>query len=105
LRSRELFYQLAEGLIIQVLQNIDELSFSMLTRGKPRSIPDTQRSNVCVAVLPRDPTVLVAMASIDSLTHSFPPQVSVFSLLNCKNSQLKAATARGSFIVESKFVA
>jgi hypothetical protein len=69
-----------------MMQNVDELSFSMLTRGKPHSIPDTQRPNVGVAVLARDPTVLVAVTSIDSLTHSFPPSVSIFSLLNCKSS-------------------
>ena len=84
-----------------MMQNIDELSFSMLARGKPHSVSDTQRPNVGVAVLPRDPPVLVTVTSIDSLTHSFPLQ-SVCSR-SYKNSELKAASARGSFINVSEF--
>jgi hypothetical protein len=88
------------------MQNIDEFVFRTLTRGKPRSVPDTKRPYVGVAVFPRDPTVFVAVASIHShLIHCFP--LSAFSLLNGnRSSQLfKCCYAMGKFIVSSKILA
>jgi hypothetical protein len=46
------------------MQNIDEFAFSTLAERKPVSISDSQRPDVDITVLPRDPPVLVAMAPI-----------------------------------------
>ena len=69
--SRELFYQPAEGLIVQMVQDINELPFGTLTRRKSLSIPGPQRPDVCVAVFPREPPVFIAVASVD-IIHWFP---------------------------------
>ena len=69
--SRELFYQPAEGLIVQMVQDINELPFSTLTGRKLLSIPGPQRSDVSIAVFPREPPVFIAVASVD-IIHWIP---------------------------------
>ena len=71
--SRELFYQPTKGLIVQMMQDINELPFGTLTRRKFLSILGPQRSDICVAEFPRDPPLLEAEMPIEAgLIHWFP---------------------------------
>jgi hypothetical protein len=73
LMSRKLFYQPTKGLIIQVMQDINELPFGTLTGRKSLPIPGPQRTDVCVAVFPREPPAFIAVASVHiGLIHWFP---------------------------------
>jgi hypothetical protein len=49
-----------------MIQDINKFPFGTLARRKFRSIPDTQRSDVGVAVFPREPPVLVSVVPIDA---------------------------------------
>jgi hypothetical protein len=71
--SRELFYQPAKGLIVQMVQDINKLPFGTLTRRKFLSIPDPQRPDVRVAEPPREPPLLEAETPVDTgLIHWLP---------------------------------
>ena len=71
--SGELFYQPTKGLIVQMVQDINELPFGTLTRRKLCSISDTQRSDVGIAELPRDPPLLKTETPVDTgLIHWLP---------------------------------
>jgi len=81
------------------------LRWGTLTRRKPSSVPDPQRSDEGVAELPRDPSVLVAVVPIDAgFIQCSLPQWRTRSEI-AKAASLKAASPRDSFVILYKLTA
>lgn len=70
--SRERFDQPAEGPIVELMQNSNQLAIRTLARREPWSILDAQRPDVGAAVFSRYPAVLVTVTSIDRVQCSVP---------------------------------
>jgi hypothetical protein len=72
--SWERFDQPAQGPIVEMMQNSNQLAIRLFVWREPWSVFDPQRPDVCVAELPREPPVFVAVASVDTaLIHLFRP--------------------------------